>query len=83
MNKAPIGIEDDIQDGTTLVYSDRNNVKLNSKGTLNGATIIRRSKGESAPKRFDPGEPPTIHEGSILSRITALILLVRSAEKRG
>lgn len=65
MNKAPIGIEDDIQDGTTLVYSDRNNVKLNSKGTLNGATIIRRSKGESAPKRFDPGEPPTIHEGSI------------------
>lgn len=67
VNSAPMGIEDDIQDGTTLVYSDRTNVKLNSKGTLNGATIIRRSKGESAPLKFtnNPDGTLTITEGSL------------------
>ena len=66
-NSAPMGIEDDIQDDTTLVYSDRTNIKLNSRGTLEGATIIRRSKGESAPLKFtnNPDGTVTITEGSL------------------
>lgn len=66
-NSAPMGIEDDIQDGTTFVYSDRSNRTLDSRGTLEGATIIRRSKGESAPLKFtnNPDGTVTITEGSL------------------